>query len=141
MEPLPTLAEISILELTVKEAAPVLPNLTAVASMKLVPVIMTSEPEGAEVGVKEVITGGELWIKVLVLATVPPGVVMLITPVVPVPTTAMILVLEILYEAAGMSPNKTEVAPVKFLPVIMTVVPGRPEAGLKEVMVGGGMKV
>ena len=33
--------------------------------------------------------------------------------------------------------NKTAVAPVKFVPLIWTLVPGAPDVGEKVVMVGG----
>jgi hypothetical protein len=142
VEPLLTTAEISVLEFTVKEAASVPPNLTLVAPMKLVPVIVTLEPAAPEEGVNEVMTGGALWVNTLELIAVPPRVVILILPVDPLPTTAVIFVLEFtLYEAAEISPNFTETALLKFLPVIETEVPARPEAGVNEVITGAGTKV
>ena len=44
-------------------------------------------------------------------------------------------------EAALTPPNRTIVAPVKLVPVIVTVAPAIAEVGVKEVIVGAGMKV
>ncbi len=56
----------------------------------------------------------------------------------PAATTAEILVaLTTLKLAAATPPTVTDVAPVKFVPVMLMVVPTNPEAGVKEEMVGG----
>ena len=58
-------------------------NWTALAPLKFVPLIRTLVPTGPVVGVKLVIVGGlTVTVKLLVLLTVPPGVVTLIGPVV-----------------------------------------------------------
>ena len=58
-------------------------NLTAVAPVKFVPVIVTLVPAGPLVGVKLVIVGGlAVTVKLLALVAVPPGVVTLSGPVV-----------------------------------------------------------
>ena len=57
-------------------------NLTAVAPVKFVPLIVTLVPTGPLVGVKLVIVGGLTTVKLLALVAVPPGVVTLIGPVV-----------------------------------------------------------
>ena len=60
-------------------------------------------------------------------------------PDVPVPTTAVILVAEtIVNEVAAESPKLTAFAPIKFVPVIVTVAPNMALVGVKEVMVGTG---
>jgi hypothetical protein len=70
---------------------------------------------------------------------VPPGVVMLILPVAPEPTTAVIAVADTtLNEAAGVPPKLTDVVPVKFVPDIVTVAPVPAVAGVKELIVGAG---
>lgn len=72
-----------------------------------------------------------------VLVAVPPGVVTLMRPVVaPVGTVAVILVAELTMKVAVTPLNLTEVAPVKFVPLIVTVVPTGPDVGENEVMVG-----
>ena len=58
-------------------------NRTAVAPVKLVPLIVTLVPTGPLVGVKLVIVGGPaVTVKALALVAVPPEVVTLIGPVV-----------------------------------------------------------
>ena len=44
-------------------------------------------------------------------------------------------------EVAGFPPNATPSTPVKFVPVMVIVVPGVAVVGVKEVIVGGGIKV
>ena len=69
---------------------------TAVAPVRLVPVIVTALPGGPEFGVKPVIVGaGAVTVKVAVLAAVPPGVVTESVPLLaPVGTVAVICVAE-----------------------------------------------
>jgi hypothetical protein len=63
--------------------------------------------------------------------------------VAPSPTTAFITESEIISkEAAGMPPKLTVVVPEKCPPVIVTLVPGFPDLGLKELIKGrGGGKI
>jgi hypothetical protein len=62
-------------------------NVTAVASLKFAPLIITLAPTRPLVGVKLVIIGAA--VKLVALVAVPPGVVTLISPVVaPVGTVA-----------------------------------------------------
>ncbi len=58
VEPLPTTAFIVVEFTTVKEVAAVPPKLTAVAPVKLVPVMVMVAPNEPNVGVNEVIVGG-----------------------------------------------------------------------------------
>ena len=55
--PLPTMAVICVAELMVKLAAGVPPKATAVAPVKLVPVMTTMVPAQPEVGLNEVMVG------------------------------------------------------------------------------------
>jgi hypothetical protein len=122
-----------------KEAAAVELNFTAVAPVKLVPVITTEVPTGPEVGVKLVTNGVELTVKEEALAAETPlALVTVIVPVVvPVATTAVIEVAELtMKEAAAVELNFTAVAPVKLVPVITTEVPTGPEEGVKLVTNG-----
>ena len=57
-------------------------NVTAVAPVKFVPLIVTLVPTGPLVGVKVVIVGGNSTVKLLALVAVPPGVVTPSGPVV-----------------------------------------------------------
>ena len=57
-------------------------NVTALAPVKFVPVIVTLAPVGPLVGVTLVIVGGNSTVKLLAQVAVPPGVVTLTGPVV-----------------------------------------------------------
>ena len=60
-------------------------------------------------------------------------------PVAPLPTTAVMEVpLTTVKELAAIPPKLTEVAPVKFVPVIVTVCPVLADVGLNELIAGGG---
>ena len=77
-------------------------------------------------------------VKLLALVAVPPGVVTLIGPgVAPDGTVAWIVVGELTVYVALTPLNVTDVAPVKLVPLIWTLVPTGPLAGLKFVIVGG----
>ena len=66
-------------------------KVTAVAPVKLVPVMTTLVPTGPLVGLKLVIVGEPMAVKLLALVAVPPGVVTAIGPVVaPLGTVAVI---------------------------------------------------
>ncbi len=94
-----------------------------------------------DVGVNDVIVGaGVADIKVNpTLLAMPLAVVKLILPVVPAATTAVILVaLTTVNEVAEVPPKLTAVAPVKFVPVIVTVCPVPADVGLNDVIAGGG---
>ena len=71
---------------------------------------------------------------------VPAGFVTLTLPVVPLAITAVMLVaLTTLKEVAFVPPKLTADAPVKLVPVIVTVVPLPADVGVKEVMVGAAI--
>jgi len=117
-------------------------NCTAVAPVKFVPLIVTLVPAGPLPGVKLVIVGGLSTVKLLALLAVPPGVVTLIGPVVaPLGTVAAIEVDEFTVKLALVPLNRTVLAPVKFAPLMVTVVPTPPLAGEKLLIVGAGMTV
>ena len=70
------------------------------------------------------------------LVAVPTALVTAILPEVPSPTTALMVVLStIVKEAAAVPPKLTPVAPIKLLPVIVTVLPAPALVGLKELIV------
>ena len=139
--PAPTVALMLVALTTVNVVAALPPKLTAVAPVKFVPVILTTWPVLPEVGVKDVIAGAgvaDINVNPALLA-MPFDVVTLTLPVAPAPTTAVILVaLTTANEVAAAPPKLTADAPVKFVPVIVTVCPVPAEVGLKEVIVGGG---
>jgi hypothetical protein len=78
-------------------------------------------------------------VKVMELVPVPLGVVTLILPVTaPTGTVAVIWVAELITKLARTPPNRTAVAPVNAVPVILTAVPVRPLVGENEEIVGAG---
>ena len=122
-------AVIDVAELTVKPVAGVAPNVTAVAPLKLVPVIVTDVPPvaGPEVGDIDVTVGTATYVNwsAAEVADVPPGVVT-VTSTVPVPAgdVAVIWVGELTVKpVAGVAPKLTAVAAVKLVPVMVTLVP------------------
>ena len=70
------------------------PTVTAVLVVKFVPVMVITVPQIPDVGVKEVIVGAAIKVKPG-LTAVPKALVTLTSPVVPVPTVAVILVEEL----------------------------------------------
>ena len=131
-----TTAVMLVAETTLNDVAAVPPKLTAVAPVKLVPVKVTVVPLPALVGAKLMIVGAETNVKPARVA-VPPGVMTDTLPEVPDATTAVMLVAETtLNDVAGVPPKLIAVAPVKFVPVMVTEVPTAPLVGVKLVMVG-----
>ncbi len=111
-------------------------KVTALALLKFVPLIWTLVPTGPLVGVKLVIVGAT--VKLLALVAVPPGVVTAIGPVVaPEGTVAWIVVGEVTAKVALFVLKVTELASLKFVPLICTLVPTGPLGGVKPLMVGG----
>src|SRR5258705_302260 len=127
-------------ELTVYAAFTPL-NRTAVAPVKLVPLIVTLVPTGPLVGVKLVMVGPlAVTVKLLALVAVPPEVVTLIGPVVAPPGTVAVIDVDEFTVKFALAPLKgTAVAPVKLAPAIVTLVPTGPLAGEKLVIAGGRM--
>jgi hypothetical protein len=82
-------------------------------------------------------------VKLVALVAVPPGVVTLSGPVVAAAgTVAWIAVADVTEKLVALTPlNRTAVAPVRFVPLIVTVAPTVPLAGVKLVIVGAGMTV
>ena len=81
---------------------------------------------------------GTLTVKLLALVAVPLGVVTLSAPLVaPAGTVATITVSEVTEKLAPTVFNVTAVAPVKFAPLIVTLLPTSPLAGVKLEIVGG----
>ena len=117
-------------------------KVTEVAPVKFVPLIVTLVPTDPLVGEKPVIVGGLTTVNALELVAVPPAVVALIGPVVaPAGTVARIAVAEVSVKLALTELKVTEVAPVKFVPLMVTLVPTGPLAGAKPVIAGGGTTV
>lgn len=117
-------------------------KVTLVAPVKWLPEIVTGVNAAPVVGRNEVMLGGRMTVKSLLLRPVPPGVVMPILPAVaPAGTVASISVSETKVNTAPAPLKVTAVAPVKPVPLMVTGVPTGPLAGLNEVMLGGMSKV
>jgi hypothetical protein len=132
-----TVAEIDVAELTVKLALVPL-KVTAVVPVKFVPLIVTLVPTVPLVGEKFVIVGAlAVTVKLLALVAVPSDVVTIIGPVVaPLGTVAVIDVDELTVKLALTPLKATAMVAVKFVPLIVTLVPTGPLVGLKLVIVG-----
>ena len=79
-------------------------------------------------------------VKALALVAVPTAVVTEMSPVVaPEGTVAVIWVAELIAKVAPRPLNLTEVVPVKFVPVITTLLPTVPPVGENVVIVGGAV--
>jgi hypothetical protein len=99
--------------------------------------MVTLVPGPPLVGVKLLIVGVNTTVKLDPLVAVPLGVVTEMVPVVaPAGTVAEICVAEFTVNDAEVPLNLTEVAPVKFDPVMVTLAPIGPLVGLKLVIVG-----
>ena len=130
-------------EFTVKVVALVPLKFTAVAPVKFAPEIVTLVPTAPLVGEKLVMLGTgvpPVTVKLVALVAMPPPVVTLMVPlVVPAATVAVICVSEFtVNEEASVPLNVTIAAPVKLVPVMVTLVPTGPLVGAKLVMLGAG---
>ena len=124
--------------------APVPLMFTPVVPVKFAPVIVTVQPAAPLAGEKLLIVGVpvEVGVKLLLLQSVVFGVFTLIQPVsAPPGTVAVICVSEFTVKLAGTRKKVTAVAPVKLVPVIVTVVPIVPLAGVNELMCGATVKL
>lgn len=120
-EPGAVTAVMLVAEFTVNELAGILPNLTTVASVKLMPVNVTVVPGAPVSGVYEVIEGPK-WVNPL-KKPLPPSPDTITLPELPAPTTAVMTVSDTMVkDNAETFPKNTPVAPVNMLPLMVTVV-------------------
>jgi len=137
-----TLSWVSDVAQNVVAAVPLI--LTPVVPVKFAPVIVTVAPVVPLPGEKLLIVGApaEVGVKLLLLQSVPFGVFTLIQPLsAPPGTVAVICVPDTTAKLAGTRKKVTTVAPLKFVPVIVTVVPIVPLAGVNELMCGVTVKL
>lgn len=128
-------------ETTVNEAAGTPPIVTELAPVRFVPVMVTVAPGAAVVGEKLVIVGaaGRTVNVVRPLVAVPPGVVILITPVgATLGTVTLTVPSRFTVNVAATPPMLTLLAPVRLLPCTVMTVPGAPDAGEKPEILGAG---
>ena len=138
-------AVIVVLLLMMNDVAAVAPKATAVAPVKLVPVIVTDVPPpiGPEMGLTAVTVGAAAYVKWSdeLVADVPldATTVMSMVPAEPAGALAVIELVEFTVNADALfAPNFTSVTPVKFAPVMFTDVPPSvgPPFGLTDVTEG-----
>jgi hypothetical protein len=137
-DPAGEVAVIDVALSTVYVLAGVPPKLTAVAPVKLVPAIVTEVPPaaGPEDGLTRVTVGGATYVywSLVLVALVPPGVVTVMStvPAAPAGAVAEIWLDLLTTNVAAVPPKLTPVAPVKPVPLIVTVVPPvvGPDVGL-----------
>jgi len=137
-----TLSWVSEVAHIVVTAVPLM--LTPVVPVKFAPVIVIVVPTVPLAGEKLLMVGApaEVGVKLLLLQSVAFGVFTLIQPVsAPPGTVAVICVSEFTVKLAGTRKKVTAVAPVKLVPVIVTVVPIVPLAGVNELMCGVMVKL
>ena len=111
--------------------------------VRLLPVMVTLAPTCPLVGVNDVSAGAGLaTVKLALLVAVPPGVVRLIGPLEAPAGTVAVIWLSLLTEKAAVVPlNFTAVAPLRLLPLRVTLVPAGPLVGANDVSVGAGVVV
>ena len=131
----PTLSagDVAVMEvalMTVKLVAAVEPKLTAVAPVRVAPVIVTNvpPPSGPAVGEMAVTVGAVTYVKssAELVAEVPPTVIT-VTSTTPADSAGVVAVINVelltVKLVAAEAPNLTAVAAVRFMPVIVTDVP------------------
>jgi len=132
-----------VAETTVKLVAGSPLKVTLVAPVRFVPVSVTTEPGLPVVGSRAVSVGGYTTVKLPALWAMPLGVITYSLPVVAAyGTAARTCVADSTVTAVVFVVlNRTAVAPVKLVPVMVTRVPAGPLAGVKLLMVGAGALV
>jgi hypothetical protein len=135
-EPLGTVARIAPFEIRMKVAS-VPANRMLLAPAKLVPAIWMVVPASPQVGVNDVIAG--VTVNDVLLVAVPFAVTTEIGPSdAKNGTVAWISASESSVKSAGMPPNFTALAPVKFIPTMSTLDPTGPLPGDNDVITGEG---
>ena len=127
---------------TVAALAPMLTVLVPWVAPKFVPAMVTELPTGPEAGVSAEMVGttGTVTVKAAAFEATPPTVTVTLTA--PAPRAGTVAVIEVaLHEVtvAVVAPMLTVLVPwvaPKFVPVMVTALPARPEVGLSEAMVG-----
>src|SRR4051794_29802315 len=113
-------------------------RLTPVAPAKPVPVMTTGAATGPDVGEKPETVGGFVTVKTAAEAPVPAAAVTRQRPSQDPPgTVAVTCVGESTVKSVGVMQRLTAVAPVKPVPVSVTVDPTGPDAGVKPEIDGG----
>ena len=136
---------VTVLAITVAEVSLNSTILLEGVASKFVPEIVTVVPTTPDNGVKDEIAGGGITVKFEALVAVCPYTVTVIVPVVAPEGTEVVILVTLLAVTVAVVPLNFTVllagVASKFVPDIITVVPTPPDAGVNEVMVGGGITV
>jgi hypothetical protein len=125
---------VGLADVTVPFTAPKYTEFVDGVVLKFIPLMVTEVPTGPDKGVKELIDGN---ITKPLRLPLPLGPVTFIAPEYPIPFTAVIVLsFKTVNEVAGRPPKSTAVAPVKFCPLIVMMVPGKAKVGENDVMTG-----
>jgi hypothetical protein len=122
------------------EVTVAVPNFTAVAPARSCPVTVTIVPTNPDVGLNDVTVGATALVSTekVVLVAVPLGVTTAMGPLVaPEGTDVTTVPSERAVKRPAVPLNVADVAPARFVPVMVTAVPGPPVVGIIEVTVGG----
>jgi hypothetical protein len=118
-------------------------NATEVAPVRFVPVITTDVPTAPLAGANPEIVGDGITLKLPALVTAPMSVVTPTGPLVaPAGTIVVICAEELTVKVVALTPlNRTDVAPVRFVPPMTTFAPAPPLVGTMLPIVGAPMTV
>ena len=134
-----------VVELLTENVAALPPIVTAVAPVKLAPVIVTLVPPAAGPLVGEILltVGTATYVNRPLPVTLPPAVVTTtsLAPAVPAGVVAVIVVELLTENVATLPPMVTAVAPVKLVPVIVTLVPPESEPLVGEILLTIGAAI
>lgn len=134
--PVGTVAVTFVAESTLNDDAGTAPKRTAVAPARFAPVSVTTVPARPPGGSKVVIAGDET-VKVAVVTPVLTGVVTEMRPVTALGGTVTVTAVGVTeVGVVGRPLNFTAVAPARFAPVIVSVVPAAPDTGPNEAIAG-----
>lgn len=140
-----TVSCVGVAAVTVARVAPKKTMLLAGVALKFVPVSVRDVLTGPKLGVKEEMVGskGEVTVKLLGLLTVLQSAVTATVPVVAPDGTVVVMLVAVLAVTIAVVPlNLTLLlagVALKFVPMMVMVVPTLPLGGLNEVMVGKGV--
>ena len=130
-----TVAFIFVADTNVTALAAIPWNFTVEPLVNPIPLIVTTVPEGPLLGLTAVIDS--VGVKLAELVAVATAVVTEILPAVaPFGTVAVILIPDATVNTAAVFPNFTMLAPLRLVPLIVTVLPVMPDAGVNELIVG-----
>ena len=132
-----TVAMISLSAATYGEVAETPPNCTEVAPVKFTPLMLICVPTGPKAGVKPVMTGAPLFVKLLLVVKDPSELLILMGPMPEMVAGGRTCTSVPLFaETVPAMPLNATLAEDRFTPSIVTTVVAFPAVGEKPVMIG-----